>query len=123
MEPNIKEFNLKRINILEDILEIIRNWDKTYEMGIDIIAKVEVNLEELKSIDKQLQSILGSIPFEDSYRDKMSLVAKEYEELLKNLEIERKKLLDFIRETRLKDKIKNSYILKEKESVFIDKDL
>lgn len=123
MESNIKDFNRKRIDILDHILEAIRKWDKTYEMGIDIIDTIDLRLEELKAMDREYEKSSGPIPLDEAYRDKMTLVAAEYEELLEKLEVERKKLLELIQETKLKDKVKNSYILKEKESVFIDKDL
>lgn len=122
MESNPVKLD-KRLAILEEVLEAIRSWDKTYDMGIAIIESVGLSLEDLKTINTSIATSSGSTPFDEVYRDKMSLVVEEYGGLLDKLEIERKELLKLIKETRLKEQVKHSYILKDKDSIFIDKDL
>lgn len=123
MAANIDKLKLKREEMLENILKTIKSWDGSYEVGISIIDDVDLALEELKSINGSIETISASIPPDEIYRENMTLIVKEYEDLLKQLEIERKKLLELIKETRLKDEVKNSYIFKKKNSIFIDKDL
>ena len=121
MEPNIVEFRAKRKEILEEVLEEIKAWDGSYEEGIGIIESVEVYLADLK----ELNSLLSQDPdlFDGSYEKALVDFKEAYEVFLSKLDIEKKKLLELIKETRLKEKVKNSYILKDKDSVFIDKDL
>lgn len=123
MESNIEGLKLKRIEILENILKKIKGWDKTYEMGIEIIETIETGLEELKEISNLLETVLGFIPFSETYGEKIVIVMDEYRVLLDKLEIEREKLLELIKETKLKEKVKDNYILNDKGSIFIDKDL
>ncbi|OLS03779.1 hypothetical protein [Tissierella creatinophila] len=123
MEPNIENLKLERIEILENILKKIKRWDKTYEMGIEIIDDVEVILEELKEINNLLESSLGFFPLDKPYEEKIGTVRWEYSVFLDELKIKREKLLELIKETRLKEKIKNNYILNDRGSIFIDKDL
>lgn len=123
MEPNIEGLKLKRIHILKDILKEIKDWDKTYELGIEIIEWVDSSLEELKEINNLLEAKIGFVPFDESYEERILEVQREYGFLLEELEVEKANLLELIKEIRLKEKIKNSYILKKKDSVFIDKDL
>lgn len=117
------ELKEKRLDLLKDILEEIRKWDKTYEVGIDIVDSVELKLKELKTANILLENQPGFIPFDQSYEKYILLVRDEYQELIEGLEVEKKKLLKLIREINLKDKVRNSYILKDRASVFIDKDL
>lgn len=117
------ELKEKRVNILKEILEEIKKWDKTYEVGIDIIDSVELKLEELKTTNGLLETHSRSIPFDEPYEKYILLVRDEYKQLIAELEVEKKKLLKLIKEISLKDKIKNSYILKDRDSIFIDKDL
>lgn len=123
MAANIGELKVKRKEILENILKTIKSWDGTYEVGISIIEDVDLALEELKAINSSIETISASDLNDNTYREKMILIVKEHEDLLKELKIERKKLLKLIKETRLKESVKNSYILKEKDSIFINKDL
>lgn len=123
MEPNIEDLKLKREKILKNILKEIKKWDKTYEVGITIIESIDLSLEELKETNNQLESKVGFVPFDAPYETNILAVQREYAYLLEKLEIEKEKLLDLIKETRLKEKVKNNYILKKNESIFIDKDL
>ncbi len=123
MESNIKNLKLKRVESLENILKIIRSWDKSYEMGMEIIEKIGFSLEEIKEINSLLEPSRGFVPFDELYEERLKTVKNEYGNLLEKLEGEKEKLLQFIKETGLKIKVKKSYILNEKKSIFIDKDL
>lgn len=123
MEANIRDLKFKRVEVLENILKIIKEWDKSYEMGIEIIENIDLELEEIKVINNLLEASKSFIPFDQLYEEKLIIIKDEYGKLLENLEGEKEKLLQLIKETRLKDKVKKSYILNEKGSIFIDKDL
>ena len=123
MEPNIESLKLKRTHILEDILKRIKDWDKTYEAGIKIIDRVDLSLEELKEINTYLETQLGFVPFDEPYEEGIRSLKEDYKILLDELEIEKANLLELIKEIRLKEKVKNSYILQKNNSIFIDKDL
>lgn len=120
MEPNIEDLKVERLEILEDVLKIIEDWDKSYEMGIEIIEGVGLGLEEIKSINDHFDSF---VPFDEAYEEKLTRLRDDYGNFLESLQGEKEKLLELIKETGLKKRVKESYILNDKGSVFIDKDL
>lgn len=67
MEPNIEDLKVERLEILEDVLKIIEDWDKSYEMGIEIIEGVDLGLEEIKSINTP-DFKAGRVVFEELIR-------------------------------------------------------
>lgn len=123
MESNIEALKSKRIEVLKDIVEVIESWDKTNERGIEIIESVDLQLQDLKKINNQLELGLGNIAYDEEYEDFILITREKYKDLIKALDGERESLLDLIKEIKLKEKIKNSYILTQNDSVFIDKDL
>lgn len=123
MDSNIRALERERKDVLDDTVKEIKNWDGSYEMGIVIIEDVDLSIEELKRLNNLLESSLGPSAFTETYNEKMLVLAEEYEMLLKKLDIEKRRLLKLIQEIKLKEKVKDNYISRDKESVFIDKDL
>lgn len=123
MDANIALLRRNRQNVLDEILKVVKDWDKTYEMGIEIVDKIAEPLKELGSINNSLRSKLGFVPFDKPYEKCILSLEKEYGIIIERLEVERKKLLELIKETKLKEKVRDNYILKDRDSIFIDKDL
>lgn len=123
MESNIEDLKKDRENVLDETIVGILNWDGSYEKGIKIVESVGASIEELKRLNKSLEALLGSLPIGGKYNEKMLILVEEYEDLLNKLDIERSKLLKLIQEVKLKEKVRDNYISKDLESIFIDKDL
>ncbi len=123
MESNIDNLKAKRIELVDGGLKSIGGWDKSYEAGIEIIDGVEDSLGEIQRINNLLEDSHSSMDFDEIYQEKISQLKDEYRAFLDLLEIEKKKLLELIKEAGLREKVKNNYIQKDSESMFIDKDL
>ena len=117
------DLKVKREKVIDTMEDTVTRWDGTYESGIEIIERIQESIEDIEKINNLIEEGSGSLPYDNLYEEKIRSFKKTYEYLLKKLEIEKKKLFELMKETRLKDEVKGSYILKKNKSIFIDKDL
>lgn len=123
MESNIESLKVKREKTLQRMEEKIEAWDGSYEAAMEIIEQIDLAIGELENINGSIKKTLVSIPYDGVYEKKILAFKESYGRFLEKLEIEKAKLFKLMKETRLKDEVKDSYIVQERKSIFIDKDL
>lgn len=108
-------------NILDNMINRIKSWDKSPEIAMEIIEKNEVDIDKLQSIEKSLKEKNISYGHR-AYLDKVTFILEEERIILSTLSKRKDEVGDIINQLSKKDKIKNNYIKQNKNSIFIDQD-
>ena len=108
----------EREDILDEILFRLNNWDCSPEAGVKIIEDNNKGFKRLKDIEDRLNGLV-----DEQTGEKYQLLLKKQNEFVEQLGKVRELLIKEREQFTKKDKIKNNYIAKKVNPVFIDKDL
>lgn len=120
---NIIELLKSRNEILDQILNSMRNWDNTIESGIDIIESNQDGLSKLGSLNTKIYSLTETYTNDEEYNFKLNSIMMELDKLTNSLKDKRIILLEEKQQFNKKDQVVKSYISLKREPVFIDKDI
>lgn len=118
-EKLVKERN----KIIDNILENIKSWDEEIESGIDLVDNNRIEIDKIKKINIEIDSINIYKLHDDQYREKLNLLYMKQKEFFKTLELRQRQLINEKEQLNKKNQVKENYISKKQESIFIDKDI
>lgn len=104
--------------ILDDILSGFGNYDGNPEEGIKLIESNGAQLDRLKVLMTK-----GDIRLTPEHGLKMESIINQQKNLINIFKSEKEDLLNKMNQVTKKNKVVNSYMNMNKESIFIDKDM
>lgn len=123
MDANLRTLLDQRDHTLNQIQSTLETWDGTLDLGLAIVEKNGHSFNQLQALDQDLRSYSHPSIYSETYLARLTEILGCQDQLLKNLKREQDSLLDKIKEIKKKDQVLDSYISKDLESLFIDKDL
>ena len=104
--------------ILDDILREFDKYNGNTDTGIEIVESNQCRIDKLKELFTD-----EDILFTDEHMDKMESVMGKQKNLMEILGAEKENLLNKINQINKKNKVVNSYMTRNKNPIFIDKDM
>ncbi len=123
MDANLRDLLDERDKSLNYIEESLNNWDGSMDQALEVSETNGPYFERLESLDESLKKFSHPSIYSEEYVGKLSEIMEKHMELLESLRQNRQQVLDKMKEINKKDEIIGSYINREIESIFIDKDL
>lgn len=114
---------MERNDILDAILNDLKNWDGTSESGIEIVEMNEANLNKLKTINLKLSKFASMNIYDQEYESKINLIVEEQKRFTEALRSKQNELFHNLQQLGKKQDVVDNYISNKQESIFIDKDL
>lgn len=112
-----------RNKIIDKILDNIRYWDKNIESGLELVENNGKEIDKIKGINEEIESLNMSNPYDEEYKEKLNSLYIEQKKLFKVLESKQRDLMDEKQQLNKKDQVVKNYISKKSKSIFIDKDI
>ena len=119
----IQDLVYQRNEIIEKILNDLREWDNTIESGIQLIESNQVLLNNLEDVNSKLYQITDAPYQVEEYNLKLYSIIKELEKLTLEMKKKRNTLIEEKQQLSKKDQIFKNYVSIKKEPIFIDKDI
>ena len=120
---DIQRLVYKRDEILDKILNDLKEWDNTIESGVELIESNQIQFNILEGINSELYKLADSPYQVEEYNLKLNAIKKELKKLIHGLQGKRSTLLEEKQQLSKKDQILKSYVSIKKDPVFIDKDV
>ncbi|WFA07905.1 hypothetical protein [Tissierella sp. Yu-01] len=118
---NFEELLEQRNKSVDNILNNLTTWDGELDSGLEII---KINQEEIDKIDT-LNLQLSRFPDaqNEEYIEKIKEIMDQQKKLQESIKEMRQSLLENMQQLSKKNKVIKNYISKNKNPLFIDKDV
>lgn len=123
MNSSTKELLIVKDDLLDSMLQGLREWDGTIEAGIQLIEKNQERLDSIKEINRKIFSVDEDAVDMDSYSEKLKLITDQLDRFTTSMRRARKEIIEEKKLLKKKDEVVGNYIAKKNKSVFIDKDV
>ncbi|MBM6614705.1 hypothetical protein JTF06_07355 [Desemzia sp. RIT804] len=110
----------KRSEILEQLLQNLKTWDRTSEAASGIIKKNEFLLTELKTENLMLKQV-GSELYSKEEQKQIAAIIEGQQILLTIIKQDRTAILEKMKQVNQKNKVVDNYYSSFQQSIFVDK--
>lgn len=119
----LSDIKICRTKVLREILSRINTWDKGLETGLHIIDQNEKDLTKIKNYNEIIIKESSNLASDKEYADLINQVLLKMKLFLKEMEENKKILLDQKKDLGKHNDILTNYISSGLEAKFIDKNV
>lgn len=120
---NLEGYLKERLILSKDILSLLKNRKEDIDSLEEVVEESGRLIEELKEVTLKL-SIYDVEDINDPlYERNLKLILEENKLLVSQIEVEKKKLLENMKQTNKANEIRDSYVAQDIKPMFVDKDL